>query len=158
MGVDVFSVPVFLVVLRETIEAGIIVSILFAFLKQMRQNNTLDAVSYNRLVKQASTLISTVTKVLLTYISGLGWLPPWLSPVLGDWRCYYRHLLSLQPKCLELSRIHLSRRLLPRGGSDNLSGWSCVSSNRQDAREMEGQDKRCVGQTADAGERCHGHC
>lgn len=56
MAVDVFSVPVFLVVLRETIEAGIIVSILFAFLKQMRQNNSLDVVSYKRLIKQASAV------------------------------------------------------------------------------------------------------
>lgn len=52
--VDVFSVPIFLVVLRETIEAGIIVSILLAFLKQMRQNGTLDAKSYKSLIKQVS--------------------------------------------------------------------------------------------------------
>jgi high-affinity iron transporter len=34
MAVMVFSVPVFLVVFRETIEAGIIISVLLAFLKQ----------------------------------------------------------------------------------------------------------------------------
>lgn len=54
MAVDVFSVPIFLVVFRETIEAGIIVSILLAFLKQMRQNGSLEAPAYKSLLKQVS--------------------------------------------------------------------------------------------------------
>lgn len=41
----VFSVPVFLVVLRETLEATIIISVLLAFLKQ-----TLDSLYRNEIV------------------------------------------------------------------------------------------------------------
>ncbi|KAK2590251.1 high-affinity iron permease [Conoideocrella luteorostrata] len=52
MTVNVFSVPIFLVVLRETIEAGIIVSILLAFLKQMRISGTIEAKTYKSLVIQ----------------------------------------------------------------------------------------------------------
>lgn len=54
MALDVFSVPVFLVVFRETIEAGIIVSILLAFLNQMHQKETITASVYKSLLKQVS--------------------------------------------------------------------------------------------------------
>jgi high-affinity iron transporter len=43
MAVDVFAVPVFLVVFRETLETVIIVSVLLAFLKQ-----TLDGPNVNQ--------------------------------------------------------------------------------------------------------------
>ncbi|PWW79794.1 iron permease FTR1 [Tuber magnatum] len=47
---NVFAVPVFFVVFRETIEAGIIVSVLLAFLKQTL--STEDEATYNRLTRQ----------------------------------------------------------------------------------------------------------
>lgn len=52
MAVDVFAVPVFLVVFRETIEAVIIVSVLLAFLKQTLDGPNGDAQTYKRLRRQ----------------------------------------------------------------------------------------------------------
>lgn len=80
-----FSVPVFLVVLRETIEAGVIVGILFAFLKQMRHNGALDVISYQRLIKQVSIRpgpdVKTPTNSPLRFGLGLslGFYFAWLS-------------------------------------------------------------------------------
>ncbi len=52
MAVDVFSVPIFFMMLRETIEAGIIVSVLLAFLKQTLGRPDQDETTYRALVKQ----------------------------------------------------------------------------------------------------------
>ncbi len=52
MAVDVFSVPVFLVVFREALETVIIVSILFAFLKQTLDGPEKDSKVYKKLVRQ----------------------------------------------------------------------------------------------------------
>ncbi|KAH8197371.1 hypothetical protein TruAng_008464 [Truncatella angustata] len=49
---DVFSVPVFLIVFRESLETVIIVSILLAFLKQTLGGPDRDARVYKKLVKQ----------------------------------------------------------------------------------------------------------
>ncbi|KAI0113547.1 iron permease FTR1/Fip1/EfeU [Nemania sp. FL0031] len=49
---DVFSVPVFLVVFRETLETVIIVSVLLAFLKQTLDGPHRDPVVYKALVRQ----------------------------------------------------------------------------------------------------------
>lgn len=56
MAVAVFSVPVFLVVFRETIEAGIIISVLLAFLKQTlgSANEETHKAVYKSLLKQVS--------------------------------------------------------------------------------------------------------
>lgn len=51
---NVFAVPVFLVVFRETLEAAIIVSILLAFLKQSLGGPDSDRKVYKYLVKQVS--------------------------------------------------------------------------------------------------------
>jgi high-affinity iron transporter len=51
---DVFSVPVFLIVFRETLETVIIVSVLLAFLKQTLDGPEQDAKVYKKLVKQVS--------------------------------------------------------------------------------------------------------
>lgn len=56
MAVDVFAVPVFLVVFRETIETVIIVSVLLAFLKQTLDGPNGDVKTYNRLRRQVSFL------------------------------------------------------------------------------------------------------
>lgn len=49
---DVFAVPVFLIVFRETLETVIIVSILLAFLKQTLDGPDRDVVVYKKLVRQ----------------------------------------------------------------------------------------------------------
>ena len=54
MAVDVFAVPVFLVVLRETLEAVIIVSILLAFLKQTLDGPNGDLKVYKYMRRQVS--------------------------------------------------------------------------------------------------------
>ena len=56
MAVNVFSVPVFLVVLRETIEASIIVSVLLAFLKKTLDGPNRNPAVYKSLVKQVQSL------------------------------------------------------------------------------------------------------
>ncbi|KAI1305468.1 iron permease FTR1/Fip1/EfeU [Xylaria venustula] len=52
MAKDVFSVPVFLVVFRETLETVIIVSVLLAFLKQTLDGPDRNAAVYKALVRQ----------------------------------------------------------------------------------------------------------
>jgi len=52
MTVNVFAVPVFFVVFRETLETVVIVSVLLAFLKQTLDGPNADKVVYNKLVKQ----------------------------------------------------------------------------------------------------------
>ncbi|GAP88602.1 putative iron permease ftr1 family protein [Rosellinia necatrix] len=52
MAKDVFSVPVFLVVFRETLETAIIVSVLLAFLKQTLDGPNRNVAVYKALVKQ----------------------------------------------------------------------------------------------------------
>jgi len=52
MTVNVFSVPVFFVVFRETLETVVIVSVLLAFLKQTLDGPSADRVVYKKLVKQ----------------------------------------------------------------------------------------------------------
>jgi high-affinity iron transporter len=55
MAVDVFSVPVFFVSLRETIETAIVVSVLLAFLKRTLKGDTDEAKqTYKRLVRQVT--------------------------------------------------------------------------------------------------------
>lgn len=54
MAKDVFSVPVFLVVFRETLETVIIVSVLLAFLKQTLDGPNRDVKTYKALRRQVS--------------------------------------------------------------------------------------------------------
>lgn len=54
MAKDVFSVPVFLVVFRETLETVIIVSILLAFLKQTLDGPNADRTTYKKLRRQVN--------------------------------------------------------------------------------------------------------
>lgn len=54
MTVNVFAVPVFFVVFRETLETAVIVSVLLAFLKQTLDGPNRDRAVYKKLVKQAS--------------------------------------------------------------------------------------------------------
>lgn len=52
MSVNVFAVPVFFVIFRETLETAVIVSVLLAFLKQTLGGPDQDVVLRKRLVKQ----------------------------------------------------------------------------------------------------------
>ena len=56
MGKNVFSVPVFLIVFRETLETVIIVSVLLAFLKQTLDGPSNDPKTYKILVRQVCCL------------------------------------------------------------------------------------------------------
>jgi high-affinity iron transporter len=57
MTVDVFAVPVFLVVFRETLETVIIVSVLLAFLKQTLNGPERDNKVYKKLIRQVRRLV-----------------------------------------------------------------------------------------------------
>jgi high-affinity iron transporter len=52
MAVDVFTVPVFFITFRETLETSIVVAVLLTFLKQMLDGPDGDAVVYKKLVRQ----------------------------------------------------------------------------------------------------------
>ena len=52
MTVNVFSVPVFFIVFRETLETAIIVATLLAFLKQTLDGPERDVATYKKLVRQ----------------------------------------------------------------------------------------------------------
>lgn len=56
MTVNVFAVPVFFIVFRETIEVAIIVSVLLAFLKQTLDGPNADVVVYKKLVRQVGEM------------------------------------------------------------------------------------------------------
>lgn len=60
MAVDVFSVPVFFIVFRETLEVSIIVAVLLAFLKQTLDGPNRDVAVYRRLVRQVCTISETI--------------------------------------------------------------------------------------------------
>jgi high-affinity iron transporter len=56
MTIQVFAVPVFFVVFRETLETVIIVSVLLAFLKQTLGSPNGDSTVYKKLVRQVGHL------------------------------------------------------------------------------------------------------
>jgi high-affinity iron transporter len=55
MAKDVFAVPVFFIVFRETLEVAVICSVLFAWLKQTLDGPNADRAVYKNLVKQVSS-------------------------------------------------------------------------------------------------------
>ncbi|KAE9372215.1 iron permease FTR1 [Stipitochalara longipes BDJ] len=67
MTVDVFAVPVFFVVFRETLETVILMSVLLAFLKQTLDGPNGDLPTYKKLVKQVwfGTLIGVVLVLII---------------------------------------------------------------------------------------------
>jgi high-affinity iron transporter len=73
MAVGVFSVPVFLVVFRETLEAVVVISVLLAFLKQTLGDPNGNEKVYKSLVKQVCIHYqSTFSRKLLTNIFAIG--------------------------------------------------------------------------------------
>jgi len=65
MTVNVFAVPVFFIVFRETLETAIIVSVLLAFLKQTLDGPNRDVAVYKKLVKQVRTPSKTSESILM---------------------------------------------------------------------------------------------
>jgi high-affinity Fe2+/Pb2+ permease len=57
MTVQVFAVPVFLVVFRESLETVIIVSVLLAFLKQTLDGPDADKAVYKKLIRQVCHVV-----------------------------------------------------------------------------------------------------
>ena len=55
MAPNVFAVPVFFIVFRETIETAIIISVLLAFLKQTLDGPNSDTAVYKKLVRQVNS-------------------------------------------------------------------------------------------------------
>jgi high-affinity Fe2+/Pb2+ permease len=72
MTVNVFAVPVFFVVFRETLETVIIVSVLLAFLKQTLDGPSRDVQTYKKLVKQVRSLC-IVDAIPSHGAVGVGW-------------------------------------------------------------------------------------
>jgi high-affinity iron transporter len=66
MTVQVFAVPVFFIVFRETLETAIIVSVLLAFLKQTLDGPDANKTIYKKLVKQVRTSLFSVSPRILT--------------------------------------------------------------------------------------------
>jgi high-affinity iron transporter len=64
MTVNVFAVPVFFVVFRETLETAVIVSVLLAFLKQTLDGPNRDPTVYKRLVKQVTFFLAEALRLL----------------------------------------------------------------------------------------------
>lgn len=81
MAVDVFSVPVFLVVFRESLETVIIVSVLLAFLKQTLDGPNRDLAVYKSLRRQV-----TIPTFLLVWLLIL-WPQVWLGTGIGFLIC-----------------------------------------------------------------------
>ncbi|KAI1360053.1 iron permease FTR1/Fip1/EfeU [Xylaria arbuscula] len=71
MAKDVFSVPVFLVVFRETLETVIIVSVLLAFLKQTLDGPNRDAAVYKALVGQVWAGVGAGLLICLIVAAGI---------------------------------------------------------------------------------------
>ena len=70
MAPNVFAVPVFFIVFRETIETGIIISVLLAFLKQTLSGPSSDPAIYRKLVRQV--WLGSIIGLLLCLIIGGG--------------------------------------------------------------------------------------
>lgn len=82
MGLELFSVPVFVVVFRETLETAIIVSVLLAFLKQTLDGSQRDPKLYQALRTQVCDIwtLFVVTHLPAANKTRSGWAPPSDSP------------------------------------------------------------------------------
>lgn len=69
MTVSVFSVPVFFVIFRETVEVGIIVSVLLAFLKQTLDGPSRDVAVYKKLRRQVRTIPFLIRRMISDFHS-----------------------------------------------------------------------------------------
>ncbi|KAN0070724.1 Iron permease FTR1/Fip1/EfeU [Elaphomyces granulatus] len=79
----VFSVPIFFIVFRETLETGIIVAILLSFLKQNIGGSDRDPAIYRKLRKQV--WVGTGSSLLLCIIAGCGLIGAFYSLNVNGW-------------------------------------------------------------------------
>lgn len=110
MTAQVFAVPVFFVVFRETIETVIVVSVLLAFLKQTLDGPQRDMRTYKKLVKQVC-LCSGMRLVICSHFQGLAGSCSW-PPDLSDCRCWHHcGLLYQGQRRMDSHRVLLGRVL-----------------------------------------------
>ncbi|KAH6717752.1 iron permease FTR1 family protein [Leptodontidium sp. 2 PMI_412] len=83
MTVNVFAVPVFFIVFRETLETAIIVSVLLAFLKQTLDGPSRDVAVYKKLVKQV--WYGTGAGLLICLIIGAGLIGAFYGAGKNSW-------------------------------------------------------------------------
>lgn len=98
MAVNVFSVAVFLVVFRETIEAAIVVAVLLAFIKQIFGGSEETSKAYKSAIKQVRGCVlsqSFVGGELIIPLCGTGldWGSHRTPSLPYRWRSHYWHLL-----------------------------------------------------------------
>jgi hypothetical protein len=78
MTVNVFSVPVFFVVFRESLETVVVCSVLLAFLKQSLDGPGRDVAVYKKLVRQVRS-DPLMSRPLIDSVSRSGLEPDWVS-------------------------------------------------------------------------------
>lgn len=103
MALKVFSVPVFLVVFRETLETAIIVSVLLAFLKQTLDGPNRDSKAYKALCKQVIArrpVFPPINKLTRNFFSGLAGRWNWIHDLPRRCWCHHWRLLHCWPRCL----------------------------------------------------------
>ncbi|VDB93857.1 Bgt-2323 [Blumeria graminis f. sp. tritici] len=83
---NLFAVPVFFIVFRETLETAVIVSVLLAFLKKTINNPDSDKAVYKRLVRQI--WLGTATGLLICIIIGSGLIGAFYTLGNNSWEKY----------------------------------------------------------------------
>lgn len=143
MAVEVFSVAVFLVVLRETLEAAIVVAVLLAFLKQTLDGSETTATAYKSMVRQVCSCSPMFSRLSQNSIKplGLGKGYPRLLTMSCRRRCGNWHFLPLWQEPLGLVRILLSRSILPRCRPHNHCRRGRVSSDWENAAKVANENK-----------------
>lgn len=133
--VNVFAVPVFFIVFRETLETSIVVSVLLSFLKQQLGPDR-DRTVYKRLRNQVSGYFVSLLYLGLTTVPDLVWN---LYRVLhmsdsGLWphRCLLWHWNGQ----LGPSRVHLGRCLRHHFRSDHCCHGCRSPARLQNASQM----------------------
>jgi len=136
MTVNVFAVPVFFIVFRETIETGIIVAVLLAFLKQTLDGPNRDVATYkklNRQVKFSPNYLKSANN------QGLVWRCEWFACLLDRWRWSDRRLLWLEERQMGKYRELLGRLLCHFCVSGHWHYGCCASPCLQNARKVASQ-------------------
>lgn len=141
MTVQVFSVPVFFVVFRETLETVIIVSVLLAFLKQTLDGPNADKRVYRKLVRQVGFLLSKypfqpLQTPRLKSSTGLVRHCPGPFHLPCHRRCSDRRLLPPRPGQVGQHRVLLGRLVRHRCHSYHLYPRRCAPPRLQDAGEV----------------------
>lgn len=142
---NVFAVPVFFIVFRETVETSLVVSILLAFLKQ-QMGPEHDVKTYKKLRNQVRTHLSLWTPLaeLVRFIGLVGY---WHWP--GNMSHHRRWsdwgLLWIGKRRMGRGRIHLGRRLRYRCQLDHLCHGGSATSCLQAPGQMAGETGESTG-------------